>query len=74
MLSGTLVRKTGEPLQLYALMTREAGKIKLGPTDETSGGAQYLFAPFYEAWHREIPLEWMQAEEAARRSDSSGKQ
>ena len=72
MLVATLVRKTGEPIQLSALMTRDGDKISLGPTEEIVGGAHFLFAPFYEAWRREIPAEWMEAEAAARRGDAAG--
>ncbi|MGR6431061.1 hypothetical protein ACU5AY_09095 [Rhizobium sp. PAMB 3174] len=71
-LVANLVRKTGEPIQLSARMVRKEGRITLDATQEQRGGAHFLFAPFYEAWGREIPTEWMEQEKATRGMDHFG--
>ena len=71
MLMASLVRKIGEPIQLLAPMVRKDGKITLGSTHVERGGAQFLFAPFYEAWGREIPPEWITLEKTVRGADHS---
>ncbi len=55
----TLVSKTGEPIQLSAIIHRKDGGQALDDTVEIQGGAQYMFAPIYEAWGRAIPNEWL---------------
>lgn len=71
-LQATLVSKQDEPVTLWARMVRKDGKVSLEGTDEMRGGAQYLFAPFYEAWGREIPSEWMSDIKAITSTDHSG--
>jgi hypothetical protein len=58
MLSAILVSKTGEPSMLTAEIKREGKMATLAPTVEQRGGAQFAFAPIYEAWGRPIPAEW----------------
>lgn len=69
MLVANLVRKTGEPVQLSARMGRKDGRVTLEETHVQRGGAHFLFAPFYEAWGREIPPEWMDQEKSTRGGD-----
>ncbi|TAU22557.1 hypothetical protein ELI51_19830 [Rhizobium leguminosarum] len=68
-LTGTLVSKSGEPLQIFARIRRDGAKCWLEPNEEHASGAQFMFAPFYEAWGREIPIAWMDQEKALRRGD-----
>lgn len=58
-LQGVLVSKSGEPLQHFAEILRSDGVITLGPTNSSSGGAQFMFAPIYEVWGKAIPKDWM---------------
>lgn len=70
-LSATLVSKQGDPVQLFARIVRTLGGTTLDATERYGGGAQFMFAPFYEAWGRDIPQEWMQQEQALRSGDNS---
>jgi len=58
-LAATVVSKSGEPLHLEAEILRAGQNISLGETREHVGGSHYAFAPFYEVWGREIPVDWM---------------
>jgi hypothetical protein len=55
---GILVRKEGEPAELFAEFHRHDDKVTLGETDTVKGGQNYIFAPVYEAWGRAIPSDW----------------
>lgn len=57
-LSAMLVTKTGEPRQLSARIQREGEQVWLAEEEAEAGGALPIFAPFYEAWGREIPTGW----------------
>lgn len=69
MLVANLVRKAGEPVQLLARMVRKDGRVTAEETHVQRGGAHFLFAPFYEAWGREIPPEWIDQEKSMRGGD-----
>lgn len=71
MLVANLVRKIGEPVQLSARMVRKDGRVTVEETHVQRGGAHFLFAPFYEAWGRAIPPEWMKQEQTMRGVDHS---
>ena len=68
-LVANLVRKIGEPIQLSARMVRKDGRVTVEETQVHRGGAHFLFAPFYEAWGREIPPEWIDKEKVMRGGD-----
>ena len=57
-LLATIVTKDAEPLTLRADIFREDGRVSLGDTSVSHGGAQFMFAPIYEAWGKAIPEEW----------------
>jgi len=59
-LIATLVTKTGDPVQLHALIKRTGDVVTLGDTDTLRDQAQISFAPIYAAWGREIPDAWME--------------
>ena len=56
----TLVRKTGEPVQLIAMIIRDGDTVSLDDTSRIDGGAEFSFAPFYKAWGRPIPETWIE--------------
>ncbi len=58
MLAATLVRTTGEPIQLSAMFDRQGDSVKLGETVEIRDGEHFIFAPVYEVWGRPIPDRW----------------
>jgi hypothetical protein len=58
-LAGTLVSKAGEPVEIYAEITRDDRRAKLGPNNMARGGATFIFAPIYEAWGRSVPGVWL---------------
>ena len=55
----TLVRKTGDPVEYIAIIERDGDTVSLGETSIVQGGAMFSFAPFYSAWNRPIPEEWL---------------
>lgn len=57
-LVATLVRKEGEPIQLSATIERTGTALSLAEEREVLGGAQFMYAPIYEAWGREVPKQW----------------
>lgn len=58
LLTGMLVTQAGEPLCLVAEIKRDGEAVTLGETAEHAGGAQFAFAPVYEAWGKPIPSGW----------------
>lgn len=58
-LTGTLVSKTGDPVQLHAQIIRENNVVTLAETKTFRNQAQIAFAPIYTAWGREIPTAWI---------------
>ena len=54
----TLVTKTEEPVQFIAMINRDGDSVTLGKTSVNRGGAEFSFAPFYQAWGRPIPKDW----------------
>jgi hypothetical protein len=58
-LTATLVRKEGAPVHLAARFTRRGKRVSLGETEVSKDGAHFMFAPFYEAWGRPIPEDWL---------------
>ncbi|WP_326999163.1 hypothetical protein [Comamonas testosteroni] len=60
-LSAVLVTKTGDPVQLLAMITREGDSVSLGETIRILDQAQIAFAPIYAAWGRDIPESWIRA-------------
>jgi hypothetical protein len=63
-LSASLVRKTGDPIDCMAVIHRNGDVASLGETDISTFGAQFEFAPFYEAWGRPIPPSWVDISKA----------
>jgi hypothetical protein len=61
LLSATLVTKTGDPIQLTALIKRAGEVVALEETETIRNGAQIAFAPIYAAWERAIPDAWVAA-------------
>jgi len=59
-LSATLVQQHGDPVMLSAEMIRTEDGLRLGGTERLTGGAHFMFAPFYEAWGKPIPDNWME--------------
>jgi hypothetical protein len=58
MLHAVLVRRDGEPIELFADFQRQGDQVKLGDTQTVRGGQHYMFAPIYEAWGRALPCDW----------------
>ena len=71
-LSAILVTKTGDPIQLHALIERAGDFVTLGETDTLRNQAQIVFAPIYAAWGREIPDAWRDAAKIGARDGTSG--
>ncbi|MDP9154883.1 MAG: hypothetical protein M3O74_11615 [Pseudomonadota bacterium] len=71
-LSATLVTKTGDPVQLLALIERVGIDVTLGETNTVRNQAQIAFAPIYTAWGREIPKAWIDATKISARDGASG--
>ncbi|VBM56246.1 Uncharacterised protein [Burkholderia pseudomallei] len=71
-LSAILVTKTGDPVQLVALIERAGNEVTLGETDTFRDQAQIAFAPIYAAWGREIPDAWIKATKIVARDGASG--
>jgi hypothetical protein len=57
-LQAVLVRREGNPVELFAGFRRQNDKVKLGDTETVRGGQHYMFAPIYEAWGRALPSDW----------------
>jgi hypothetical protein len=57
-LHAVLVRRNGEPIELFADFLRQGDQVKLGDTQTVRGGQHYMFAPIYEAWGRTLPSDW----------------
>jgi hypothetical protein len=57
-LHAVLVRREGEPVELFADFYRQNDKVRLGDTETVRGGQHYMFAPIYEAWGRALPSDW----------------
>lgn len=72
LLSAILVTKTGVPVQLFALITRDGDGVTLGETQTFRDQAQVAFAPIYAAWGRAIPNAWIEATTIGSRDASSG--
>ncbi len=64
-LAATLVRREGDPIELFSDILRGEGRLSLGEVHEHRDGAQFMFAPLYVAWGREIPGAWVEAFKAA---------
>jgi hypothetical protein len=58
MLHAVLVRREGDPVELFADFLRQGDQVKLGDTQTVKGGQHYMFAPIYEAWARPLPDDW----------------
>jgi hypothetical protein len=74
-LTGTLVTKIGDPVQLRALISRVGDNVVLGETEILRDQAHIAFAPIYAAWGRAIPDAWGSATDMAARdivSESDG--
>ncbi len=65
----TLVTKTGEPVAFIAMINRDGNTVSLGETSVIRGGAEFAFAPFYEAWGRPIPEAWLALGRSALKSE-----
>jgi len=62
-LTALLVTKSGNPIQLSAIIQREAGELTLAKTEHDFSPAVFSFAPVYGVWGRAIPEEWLKASE-----------
>jgi len=71
-LSAILATKTGDPVQLRALIKRAGNDVALGETDTLRNQAQIAFAPIYAAWGREIPDAWIKAMGIRARDGAAG--
>jgi len=60
-LTGTLVSKCDEPVQLRAKIIRSNTAVTLAETETSRDQAQIAFSPIYAAWGREIPASWINA-------------
>lgn len=58
-LVATLVSRYSDPVQCIARIERADNAVSLGQTETLHGGAQFLFAPIYEVWGREVPADWI---------------
>ncbi len=67
-LSLSLATKTGEPVEFCAMISRDGDTVSLGETSIIRGGAHFNFAPFYKAWGRPIPEDWLALGRAASKS------
>lgn len=65
----TLVTKTEEPVQFIAMINRDGDSVTLGKTSISRGGAEFSFAPFYQAWGRPIPEAWLALARSALKSE-----
>ena len=57
-LHAVLVRRDGDPVELFADFYRQNNKVKLGDTQIVKGGQHHMFAPIYEVWGRPPPNDW----------------
>jgi len=57
-LHAVLVRRDGDPVELFADFQRQGDRVKLSDTETVRGGQHYMFAPIYEAWGRALPDDW----------------
>ncbi|WP_198046145.1 hypothetical protein [Cupriavidus taiwanensis] len=64
--------KTGDPVQLLALIKRAVDHVTLGETETLRDQAQIAFAPIYAAWGREIPKAWIEATKIGAHDGASG--
>jgi hypothetical protein len=64
-LSLTLVRQTGEPFSLSAMILRDVTGVSLGKTEIDDQVVPFQFASFYRAWGRPIPGSWLARSTAA---------
>jgi hypothetical protein len=68
----TLVSKTGEPVQFFAMIRRDGAAVSLDKTIVIHGGAPFTFAPFYRAWGRPIPDQWLRMAESVGKPNDGG--
>jgi hypothetical protein len=54
-----VVGKHCDPLSFCAAITRDGERLILGETVMSRIDVPFMLAPFYHAWGREIPREWM---------------
>jgi len=57
-LHAVLVRREGDPVELFADFQRQGDQVRLGDTETIRGGEHYMFAPIYEVWGRALPADW----------------
>jgi hypothetical protein len=57
-LHAVLVRRDGEPIELFADFQRQGDQVKLDDTHTIRGGQHYMFAPIYDVWGRALPDDW----------------
>ncbi|OPH82386.1 hypothetical protein [Nitrobacter vulgaris] len=57
-LRAILVRREGDPVELFADFHRNGDQVTLGATQTIIRGQHFMFAPIYDAWAREIPNDW----------------
>jgi hypothetical protein len=57
-LHAVLVRRDGDPVELFAEFRRQGDQVRLADTQIMRGGQHYMFAPIYSAWGRALPDDW----------------
>jgi len=65
-----LITKNAEPKQISAIIHRDGKTVKLDKSIEQTGGAHYMFAPFYEVWGRKIPQDWLDGTHDGTKADN----
>jgi hypothetical protein len=58
LLTASLVRKEGDPAELFAEIKRAGDQVSLGDTIQVENPALFAFSSIYEAWSRPVPEEW----------------
>ena len=56
--TGTLVQKEGEPIQLMARIARADDRVTLEQTEEIRDPFLWAYAPIYAAWKKPLPDHW----------------
>jgi hypothetical protein len=59
-----LVSKSEEPIDCMALISCDGNSVSLGETVISTSRAAFQFAPFYRAWGRAVPRDWIKVSAA----------
>jgi hypothetical protein len=66
------VGKTGEPIDFLAEINREGETVSLGDSQISEATAAFNFAPFYQAWGRTVPQDWIDTSRVIMAKQRSG--